>query len=94
MGDQHVSGLGELTTPDGRCFFVKGWLWRCSSPALIEDNRQRLVNLLMDARRAVKAAKVSGDPNRRTPSALAAASLSASAKTSAKAGLHTGRVHR
>ncbi len=45
------------TTPDGRYFVVKGQLWRCSNPALDEDERQLLVNELMDARRAVKAAK-------------------------------------
>ena len=50
------------TTPDGRYFVVKGRLWRCSNPARDEDERQRLVNELMDARRAVKAAKASGDP--------------------------------
>lgn len=50
-------------TPDGRYFVVKGRLWRCSNPALDDQTRQRLVNALMDARRAVKAAKVSGDPN-------------------------------
>ncbi|MBA1232541.1 hypothetical protein G7013_23105 [Pseudomonas viridiflava] len=49
------------TTPDGRYFVVKGQLWRCSNPSLEEDERQRLVNALMDARRAVKAAKASGD---------------------------------
>lgn len=50
------------TTPDGRYFVVKGQLWRCSNPALGEGERQRLVNQLMDARRAVKAAKASADP--------------------------------
>ncbi|MBD8184552.1 hypothetical protein IFU20_00020 [Pseudomonas viridiflava] len=49
------------TTPDGRYFVVKGQLWRCTNPALDEDERQRLVNELMDARRAVKAVKASGD---------------------------------
>lgn len=48
------------TTPDGRYFVVRGRLWRCSDPALDEDERQRLVNELMEARRAVKAAKASG----------------------------------
>jgi hypothetical protein len=38
-------------------------LWGCSDPALDEDERQRLVNALMAARRAVKAAKASGDPD-------------------------------
>jgi hypothetical protein len=50
------------TMPYGRYFFVKGRLWRCSNPAVDEDEQQRLVNELMDARRAVKAAKASGDP--------------------------------
>jgi len=48
-------------TPDGRYFVVKGRLWRCSNPRLDEDDRQRLVNALMNARRSVKAAKASGD---------------------------------
>lgn len=51
------------TTPDGRYFVVKGRLWRCSNPALDESERQQLVNDLMDARRAVKATKASGDPD-------------------------------
>jgi len=51
------------TTPDGRYFVVKGQLWRCSNPALDEFERQRLVNALMAARRAVKTAKASGDPD-------------------------------
>jgi hypothetical protein len=51
-----------ISTPDGRYFVVKGQLWRCTNPALDEDTRQRLVHELMDARRAVKAAKASGDP--------------------------------
>ncbi len=50
------------TTPDGRYFVVRGTLWRCSNPSLPEDTRQGLVNQLMTARRAVKAAKASGDP--------------------------------
>lgn len=50
------------TTPDGRYFVVKGQLWRCSNPNLSESVRQRLVNDLMAARRAVKTAKASGDP--------------------------------
>lgn len=49
------------TTPDGRYFVVKGKLWRCSNPSLSEDERQRLVDSLMAARRAVKAAKATGD---------------------------------
>ena len=51
-----------ISTPDGRYFVVKGQLWRRTNPALDEDTRQRLVHEVMDARRAVKAAKASGDP--------------------------------
>lgn len=51
------------TTLDGRYFVVNGQLWRCSNPALDEDVRQRLVKDLMAARRSVKAAKASGDPD-------------------------------
>ncbi|MFJ3468858.1 hypothetical protein [Pseudomonas sp. NPDC090201] len=50
-------------TPDGRYFVVNDRLWRCSNPGLDAQTRQRLVNELMDARRAVKAAKASGDPD-------------------------------
>ncbi|MHC8333114.1 hypothetical protein [Pseudomonas sp. LB3P25] len=40
-------------TPDGRYFVVKGQLWRCTNPSLNEDERQRLVDELMAARREV-----------------------------------------
>jgi hypothetical protein len=50
------------TTPDGRYFVVNGQLWRCSNPLLTEEVWQRLVNELMAARREVKLAKASGDP--------------------------------
>jgi hypothetical protein len=49
------------TTPDARYFVVKGQLWRCSNPALSDIERQLWVSALMAARRAVKAAKASGD---------------------------------
>ncbi|NIF29456.1 hypothetical protein F3J44_24195 [Pantoea sp. Tr-811] len=49
------------TTPDGRYFVVKGQLWRCSNPALPDQERQHLVHKLMEARRAVKEAKTSND---------------------------------
>lgn len=48
-------------TPDGRYIIVRGRLWRSANPNLSEAERQRWVNALMDARRAVKAAKASGD---------------------------------
>lgn len=49
------------TTPDGRYFVVAGRLWRTSNPALPPDERQRLVDALMLARRQVGAAKRAGD---------------------------------
>jgi hypothetical protein len=48
-------------TPDGRYLIVKGRLWRASNPGLVEQERERLVHELMDARRAVKAAKANQD---------------------------------
>ncbi len=48
-------------TPDGRYFVVRGRLWRCSDPGLPPELRLRLVHELMDARRAVGAAKRSAD---------------------------------
>ncbi len=54
-------------TPDGRYFVVRGRLWRTSNPALPPDERDRLTRALMDARRAVGAAKRAGDvPAERT----------------------------
>lgn len=46
-----------LKTPDGRYIVVRGRLWRASNPLLQEDERRRLVDALMEARRAVKEAK-------------------------------------
>jgi hypothetical protein len=46
-----------LRTPDGRYIIVRGRLWGAANPSLPDDERQRLVNDLMDARRAVKASK-------------------------------------
>ncbi|HHA2721272.1 TPA: hypothetical protein ACOEO9_001099 [Stenotrophomonas maltophilia] len=51
--------MDPFTTPDGRYFIVRGRLWRATNPGLSEQERQRLVNDLMDARRAVKEAKAS-----------------------------------
>ena len=50
------------STPDGRYFVHGGRLWRCSNPDLPEAGRARLVEDLMDARRAVGVAKRAGDP--------------------------------
>ena len=49
------------STPDGRYFVHGGRLWRCSNPDLPEADRDRLVRELMDARRAVGAAKRTDD---------------------------------
>lgn len=48
-------------TPDGRYIIVDGVLWRATDPRLPDDRRQYLVKELMDARRAVGAAKRAGD---------------------------------
>jgi hypothetical protein len=55
--------MDTLTTPDGRYLIVRDRLWRTANPGLGDQEKQRLVNELMDARRAVKAAKASGDAN-------------------------------
>ena len=48
-------------TADGRYIIVDGRLWRATNPQLPEDERQRWVNALMNARRAVGAATRAGD---------------------------------
>jgi hypothetical protein len=48
-------------TPDRRYFVVRGRLWRCSNPELTEEERSRLIQELMKARRAVKQALHSED---------------------------------
>lgn len=53
--------MNPLTIPDGRYLIVRGRLWRTTNPGLSEQERERLVHALMDARRAVKPAKASGD---------------------------------
>ena len=50
-------------TPDGRYIVVRGRLWRATNPSLPEPERQRLTEALMDARRAVKAARAAADPD-------------------------------
>jgi len=56
-----VSSRSYPITPDGRYFAVRGRLWRMSNPALEPDERERLVKELMDARRAVGAARRAAD---------------------------------
>ncbi|MFE1597325.1 hypothetical protein [Methylobacterium sp. ID0610] len=50
-------------TPDGRYLVVRGRLWRLSDPGLAPERREELVDELMRARRAVRAA--AGDPDAR-----------------------------
>ena len=49
------------STPDARYFVVAGRLWRMSNPELAPEERQKLVDQLMDARRQVGAALKNGD---------------------------------
>lgn len=48
--------MNPPTTPDGRYFVVRGRLWRATHPALPDEVRGALVQQLLNARRAVKAA--------------------------------------
>ncbi|WP_332790795.1 hypothetical protein [Sphingomonas sp. GB1N7] len=50
-----------MTTPDGRYIIVRGRLWRASNPSLSATEREELVARLMDARRAVAAARRTND---------------------------------
>lgn len=50
-----------LETPDGRYIVVHGRLWRRHRPDLEPVQRDRLIRDLMEARRAVRAAKRSGE---------------------------------
>lgn len=64
MGLTRGCGSAPLTlpvTPDSRYFVHRGILWRCTNPTLLDANRVRLIAELMAARRAVGAAKRSGD---------------------------------
>lgn len=53
--------MAAITTPDGRYIIVRGRLWRASNPELSDDERKKFTAQLMDARRAVGAAKRKGD---------------------------------
>jgi hypothetical protein len=57
MSQTHPSSDPYPRTPDGRYFVVRGRLWRLSNPALPEDLQTSLVRDLMDARRAIRAAR-------------------------------------
>ena len=51
-----VTTAAAPRTPDGRYMVVRGRLWRLSDPNLCPEHRQALVDELMAARRAVRAA--------------------------------------
>ncbi len=51
----------ELTTPDGRYLVIQGRLWRAPNPELPPADRVRLTRELLNARRAMKAAKLGTD---------------------------------
>jgi hypothetical protein len=57
------SAIKPLLTPDGRYMVIRERLWRVANPNLSAATRDALVHQLMDARRAVKAAKASGNPD-------------------------------
>ncbi|HEX9997679.1 MAG TPA: hypothetical protein VGB45_11075 [Abditibacterium sp.] len=48
-------------TPDGHHVVIDGRKWRATNPNLPEEERQKLVNELMSARRAVGAALKAND---------------------------------
>lgn len=56
--------MTPLLTPDQRYIVVRGRLWRAANPALGADEHERLVASLMDARRAVAAARRLHDDDR------------------------------
>ncbi len=51
----------ELTTPDGRYLVIQGRLWRAPNPTLPAESKVKYMRELLNARRALKAAKTSGD---------------------------------
>jgi hypothetical protein len=63
-GTRKADALAPLLTPDKRYIVVRGRLWRATNPAIGKRRRQVLKNDLMDARRAVAAARRAGDARR------------------------------
>ena len=51
----------ELTTPDGRYLVIQGRLWRAPNPTLPAQSKVKYTRDLLNGRRALKAAKASGD---------------------------------
>lgn len=56
-----AAGSTPLKTPDGRYIVVRGRLWRTANPHLPPQACQALVDQLMAARRAVRAALKAAD---------------------------------
>ncbi len=59
--DKYTDQTEVLHTPDERYIVVRGRLWRAANPSLGEAERQRLVDTLMAARRAVAASRRADD---------------------------------
>jgi hypothetical protein len=53
--------ISELTTPDGRYIIVQGRLWRAPNPMLPAERKVKYMRALLNGRRALKAAKLTGD---------------------------------
>jgi hypothetical protein len=51
----------ELMTPDGRYIVVQGRLWRAANPTLSAERKVRGMRELLNGRRALKTAKMTGD---------------------------------
>jgi hypothetical protein len=56
--------MEQLVTPDGRYIIVRDRLWRATNPNLAAELREALVHDLMNARREVRAASRSSEPDR------------------------------
>lgn len=74
-------------TPDGRYIVVRGRLWRAANPALPEAVRSALVQQLMQARRAVKAALAGAEAGTGTGTDTQALRQARAAVQAAKVGL-------
>jgi hypothetical protein len=58
----YIAGMtSELTTPDGRYLVIQGRLWRAPNPTLPVQAKVKYMRDLLNGRRALKAAKTSGD---------------------------------
>ena len=55
---------GPLLTPDRRYIVIRRRLWRATNPGLDRQRREALTRQLMNARRAVAAARRAKDPRK------------------------------